>query len=52
MDEIIVNSKLGRIQRASKFAVEDVLPADWKAEGVESSVIDKVLDLINASLAR
>ena len=52
LNKLVICCEVGCIEAASEVVVEQVLPADWQAEGVETVVVCKMLHLCNAIIAR
>ena len=51
LDLSVVRGPIVGVERATKVVVEEVLPSDRNAEGVQAVVFDKVLHLVETDLA-
>lgn len=45
LDQLIILSSVGLIQRTAKLVVEQILPAHWETEDVHLVILDEVLHL-------
>ena len=50
LDQLVVRGPVVGVEGAAKVVVEQELPSDRKAEGVQAIVLDEMLDLVNADL--
>ena len=51
LDQLVVRGPVVGVEGAAEVVVEQVLPSDRKAEGVQAVVLDEMLDLVDADLA-
>jgi hypothetical protein len=52
LDHLVVRGPVGGVEGAAEVVVEQELPSDRNAEGVQAVVLDEVLYLVDADLAR
>jgi len=51
LDQLVVRGPVVGIEGAAKVVVEQELPSDWNAEGIQAIVSDEMLYLIDANLS-
>lgn len=52
LHQFVVHSKITRIQCATNNAVCEVLPGNWQSKGIQTIIIDEMIHLFNARIAR
>jgi len=48
LNELVVLAEVGCVKCATEVVVEEVLPANWEAEDVETIILDEVVDLVDS----